>query len=368
MKLKKFGKFIALTSLVTLLYGCGGGNSGGDIFSEYGLPKPPPNTETIAVKFEASTVKGITVCNDSLDGEYNCSVTNSNGIANIKISALESTFTLDFKIGDIDLGTVSAYTPPYDSSNKGYTATPMDIVVADLQSSKIGSFSDIKHAAQIGAFLHALAGDTNDNSSIDLTEKTIVDYTIISPTENPNNIYEYEGEPFYELLGTANLEIYVRDPNGSMHTILSYDNGTIKYDNKTVKYNLYNVPEVQSRYGTYLGLINFLKDNNGKQVMLSKDNSTCTLEVNSSDSIQLKLDNCSNPNDDDVNWESVNVDQAGNLLFPDNPSNPNATVYMDVVDENDNLLYRVISVKNNKIHYKVKNQDGSWSDYWMTVQ
>lgn len=367
MELKKFGKFIALTSLVTLLYGCGGGNSGGDIFSEYGLPKPPPNTETIAVKLEASTVKGITVCNDSFDSEYNCSVTNSNGIADIKISALDPTFTLDFKIGDIDLGTVSAYTPPYYSSNKGYTATPMDFVTG-FQFGEIGSFSDIKHAAQIGAFLHALAGDTNDNSSIDLTGRTIVDYTIISPTENPNNIYEYEGEPFYELLETTNMEIYVRDSDGSMHTILSYDNGTIKYDNKTVKYNLYNVPEIQSRYGVYLGLINFLKDNNGKQVVLSKDNSTCTLEVNSSDSIQLKLDNCSNPNDNDVNWESVDLDPAGNLLFPDNPNNPNATYYVDVVDENDNLLYRIISVEKNKIHYKVKNQDGSWSDYWMTVQ
>ena len=368
MKLKKLGKLIALTSLVALLSGCGmsGGGSSGDIFSEYGLPKPPPNTETIAVKFEASTIKGITVCNDSLDGEYNCSVTNSNGIANIKISGLNPTFTLDFKIGDINLGTVSAYTPPYDPPNNEYTATPMDLVDNNFQFGNIGSFSDTKHAAQIGAFLHALAGDTNDSSSIDLTGKTIVYYTVISSSGSSTNIYE--GEPFSKLLETANLEIYVRDPNGSIHTILSYDNGTIKYDNKTVKYNLYNVPEVQSRYGVYLGLINFLKNNNGKQIILSKDNSTCTLEVNSGDSIQLKLDNCSNPNDDDTNWESVSIDPAGSLLFPDNPSNPNATVYVDVVDDNDNLLYRVISVESNKIHYKVKNQDGSWSDYWMTVQ
>ncbi len=364
MKLKKLGKFVALTSLVALLSGCGG--SSGDIFSEYGLPKPPPNVKTLSVKFEASAVKGITVCDVSLSDEYNCGVTDSNGIANIKVSGIATKLSLDFKVGDLDLGTVNIYNPPYDSPNNEYTTTPMDLVANNYQFGKTGSFSDAKHATQIGAFLHALAGDTNDNGSIDLTGKTIIDYGVISSTGSSTNIYE--GEPFSKLLQTENLEIHVQDPDGSTHTILSYDNGTIKYDNKTAKYNLYNIPEVQSRYGVYLGLINFLKNNNGKQVTLSKDNSTCTLKVNSGDSIQLKLDNCSNPNNNDADWESVHVDPAGSLLFPDNPSNPNATVYMDVVDENDNLLYRVLSVEDNKIHYKVKNQDGSWSDYWMMVQ
>jgi hypothetical protein len=184
---------LATTVLLSAgLFSCGGGGGGSDSSSN----------ERVVTKVEASVVKGATVCVENTD---NCKQTDDNGTAILEVSKLP--VKLVIKIGNLTLGSVEA--------NDTYVSVmPTDIANEDNQT-----------AEKIGALIHAIVGDVDDNFTVvDLTGKEIA-------------ISEQIDEPLVELLKDGNfteVKITVKDSEGKEHSI-SLDNSSVKYDGTEVK-------------------------------------------------------------------------------------------------------------------------------------
>ena len=140
-------KILSALTLATFLFSCGDEGGGG------------LGSVTLSGSVLASKVKGIKVC---VQNTNNCAVTDSDGRYQLSVSSLP--VTLELKIGNLTLGDVTVNS----TSTADTTITPYDIAEGDNQT-----------AEAIGAFLHALVGDTSQT-------RTVVDLSNISISNSTN--------------------------------------------------------------------------------------------------------------------------------------------------------------------------------------
>lgn len=309
-------RFLSLLTSVAIsvgLYACGGGSVDEEISSN----------ERVVTKVEASIVKGATVCVKDTD---NCNQTDDNGTAVLEVSKLP--VELVIKIGNLTLGSVEA--------NDTYVpVTPLDLADGDNQT-----------AIKLGALIHAIAGDIDGNDTkVDLTNKKII------PSEQI-------AEPLVELLKKEDIspmEITVKEDSGSEHHI-SLTNETVEIDNEEVSYDLDKIFNLKEHEDILEKYIEFLKKYTGKTVVFNdpeEQGNTCVLYVNPNYPLQFKFTDCSNPADNDDNWEIAIADESG----------------VKVIDEDGAEAYLLsIDVETGKVEYRVEDDNGTWITGWMEVQ
>jgi len=256
--MKKRIFFPALTCMLVSFYSCGGGG-GGSV-------KASPTSSKVVSKVEASIVKGATVC---INGTNICNQTDENGIASLPVSSLPT--TLSVNVGNVTIGFVNA-TAPY------VPITP--ITLAD---------NDNKTAQKLGAFLHALDGDTDGNATvIDLSNVTV-------------ELSDKEKKPLVELLKkkSATLKISVKHKDKGNHTI-TINNQTVSYDGKKVEYNIKLIEEKHKKEEIAKQFLHFVfeawKENYKVLFLNSQEENidTCNIRLNPENPLEFKFENCLN--------------------------------------------------------------------------
>ena len=196
--MKKFG--IILSIVATLFIGCGGENS------------DDTQKTQITASVEASIVKGATVCEFNTN---NCAISNSDGKVTLYVTKLP--VELEVKIKNLVLGTIEA-------NSKTVSINPVTL-----------SDNNETLAWKIGAFIHALVGDTEDS-------KNLVDLSNITITKNIN-------EPIMNLL--KENKVFTVDVNN--HTIEVSDK--VYLDNLVVEYNLSKFMNIISNVNDFMNYI-----------------------------------------------------------------------------------------------------------------
>ena len=305
---------LATVLLSSSLFSCGGGGGGsssGDTVTG----------KRVVTKVEASIVKGATVCVENTD---NCKQTDDNGTAILKVSHLPVTLTV--KIADVVLGSVKAddtYVP----------ITPLDIAGGDNQT-----------AEKIGAFIHALVGDTTGT-------QTKIDLTNVKLKEKID-------KPLVELLKSENvtepLSIEIETGNET-HTIEISSSGII-HDEEEVHYDVEEIQTLKEHEERLSELVEFFMKYDGKTVAFNdpeEQNSTCVLHINPLNPLQFKFTDCVNPEDNDSSWEIAFADKDG----------------VKVVDEDGAVAYILdVELETGKVKYKVEDDNGTWITGWLEVQ
>ena len=303
---------LATTVLLSAgLFSCGGGGGGSDSSSN----------ERVVTKVEASVVKGATVCVENTD---NCEQTDDNGTAVLEVSHLPVTLTI--KVADVVLGNVKA-DDPY------VPITPLDIAGGDNQT-----------AEKIGAFIHALVGDTaGTQAKIDLTDV---------------KLKEKFDKPLVELLKSENVTEPISidvEVGNKTHTIEISDSG-IMHDEEKVHYNIESVHNLKEHEKILSEFVKFLVKYDGRTVAFNhseEQNSTCVLHVNPLNPLQFKFTDCSNPGNDDSDWEVAFADEDG----------------VKVKDAEGAETYILnVNLKAGKVEYKFQEDDGTWITGWLEVQ
>jgi hypothetical protein len=298
--------------LSTAFFSCGGGGG------ESNSTSSASSSENVVAKVEASIVKGATVC---VENTNYCNQTDDNGLTTLKVSQFPVTLTV--KISDIILGNVTAndiYIP----------ITPLDIAGRDNQT-----------AEKIGAFIHALVGDTQGNATkIDLTKV---------------KIEEKIDKPLVEILKSSEEPISLTvEVENETHTIEISNVGVI-HNGEEVNYDIENLHNLKENEERLRELVNFLRKYNGAKVAFNdpvNQNSTCVLQVNLSNPLQFKFTNCENPENNDSDWEMAFADTDGVKI----KDAEGAEAY--VLD---------IDVENGKVEYKFQHEDGTWIIGWLEV-
>lgn len=306
-------KSLLLTTILLSagLFSCGGGGGGSDSSSN----------ERVVTKVEASVVKGATVC---VENTNNCKQTDDNGTAILEVSHLPVTLTV--KVADVVLGSVKAddtYVP----------ITPLDIAGGDNQT-----------AEKIGAFIHALVGDTKQ-------EKEKIDLTNVKLKEKLD-------KPLVELLKSENvtepLSIEVEVGNET-HAVEISSSG-IMHDEEEVLYDVEEIQTLKEHEKRLSELVKFFIKYDGKTLAFNdseEQNSTCVLHVNPLNPLQFKFTDCVNPEDNDSSWEIAFADKDG----------------VKVVDEDGAVAYILdVELEAGKVEYKVEDDNGTWITGWLEVQ
>jgi len=172
-------------------------------------------SKIITATVEASIVQGATVC---VVGTNNCGTTNSNGEVTLNVSSLP--VNLSVQVGGLVLGTVE------DNQSK-ITITPLTLAQ-----------NDVFTAMKIGAVIHAIAGDVNDN-------QTRVDL---------------RGHKVSGLAGSTLISILRKGKSVVLHVDGTHTlkvGGVVQFDNKSVTYYLVHNPStfeqtVQTNWSKYL--------------------------------------------------------------------------------------------------------------------
>jgi len=251
--MKKKLKIVTGLILTSALFGCGGGGGSGNL-----------SGETVSGTVSASKVAGVRVCvNDCNSG--NCAVTDSNGTFRLTVNSLP--VTLKVCVGDTPLGSVNA------------TSTVVSVNPLTLAN------GNETLAVEVGALIHAMAGDTNGNSTV----VNLGDINIQNNNCNDDLVKCLEDN------GNLTISITVSQ-NGTTHKVEAA-NGTVKCDNSTVHYNALDKMKLWK-------FEEFVSKNNGKTI-LYPDGNTCTLLTNPNDISQFKLINCSNSSMNDETWEQI---------------------------------------------------------------
>ena len=308
-------KLLILTTVLLSsgLFSCGGGGGG----SNNG---DTATGKRVVTKVEASIVKGATVCVENTD---NCKQTDDSGTAILKVSHLPVTLTV--KIANVVLGSVKAddtYVP----------ITPLDIAGGDNQT-----------AEKIGAFIHALVGDTTGT-------QTKIDLTNVKLKEEID-------KPLVELFKSENitepLSIEVETGN-EIHTIEISSSGII-HDEEEVHYDVEEIQTLKEHEERLSELVEFFMKYDGKTIAFNdpeEQNSTCVLHVNPLNPLQFKFTDCVNPEDNDLSWEITFADEDG----------------VKVVDEDGAVAYILdVELEAGKVKYKVEDDNGTWITGYLEV-
>jgi len=271
-------KISLLTGLIisSLLFSCGGGGgSNGNVSSR----------TSVSGNVEASKVKGMKICENNCNSN-NCVESDENGTFKITVGKLPA--TLKACIGDLPLGTINA------------TSTVVSVNPLTLAD------GNETVAQEIGALIHAVAGDINGTATnIDLSK---VDRIEVDNQDCDNDIVDC-------LKNEGNLTITVEiNENGEIkqHKVEA-ENGTVKCDNSTVKYNIHEKDKLWK-------LEEFVSKSNGKTVNFP-DGSSCKLQANPNDISEFKLINCTNPSKNDTNWEKMFLTEEGEVAVRDEDGN-----------------------------------------------
>jgi hypothetical protein len=299
-------KLISLATLLAVsgLYACGGGSGNGGTSSN----------ERVVARVRASFVKGATVC---VSDTKTCATTDANGTAILQVSKLP--VTLVVKIADLTLGSVNA-------SDTYVPITPLDLANNDNQT-----------AQKLGALIHAIAGDTTGNSiTIDLTNRKIIPKHEIA-------------QPLVKLIKeNKSLDLTVEDNSGNHTVVVDNDTGSVKFEDEPVEYDIVKLSKIEKFEKIAAKFVAFLRKYDRKTIALEdeEENGTCVLIDNPSNPLQFKFTDCSNPKDNDDNWENLFVGEDG----------------AKAIDEDGVVSYVWdVDVKEGEFKYKYYDKDsGKW--------
>ena len=293
---------LLLIATIAVFAGCGGGGSSSSV-----------SQKNLTGNVEASKVAGVKVC---VSGTDNCNVTDEDGKFTLKVSNLP--VALEIKIDKLSLGTVTA-------DSNFVPINPLTLA---------GGNSTI--AERIGAFIHSLANDTTGSAPVVNLDNIELNSTLTKPLvealkegeEIQLTVKKKEGEKIVEH------EVEV-DPE---HVLLNNEYVNYTLDSKKL---LWKFEE-------------FLAKSNGKTIKFSDGNS-CKIVVNLTNPLEFKLTDCSNPNDNDDNWEEIYYEDSQVVITDEDGVN----YYIKSVDIDAGQVCYTINGTNEEICVTISSEETS---------
>ena len=276
-----------LGGLLVGLYSCGGGGGGGSTSNTGTNTGTNTTNPKVVSKVEASIVQGAIVC---VNGTDICNQTNSSGIVSLTLPPGYSlNTTLSVNVGNVTIGFINA-TAPY------VPITPLSLADNDTQT-----------AQELGALLHALAGDTSGNATvIDLSNVTV-------------NISANETQPLVDLLKKSkDLQIHVK--HGDREYIVKINNQTVLCDDKKVNYDIKHIEKEHEKEEVAEEFMHFIFKAWKKHreiVFLNPQGEvvdSCNVVLNPENPLEFKFEKCLNDIYTSTNWLAIDTYNSPQII------------------------------------------------------